>query len=455
VAAPDNPLDTVPLDDRFQIVRAFENNLRTPYVQNWNLSIQRELSTGATLSVRYVGSKGTKLIRSVDINETNIFENGIRDAFVATQNGQNAPILDTIFRGLNLGNGRVNGVTVTGSAGVRTYAQTRQFLANNDAGGFADYLNTTADFTGTRGGLLTRAGLPDNWVTANPQFYAAHDVGNFANSTYHSLQLELNKRFGAGWTLDSNYTWSRTLGEDEGDSQDLHSDYRDARDRHLDKRLLAFHRTHILRNSGLWELPFGPQRLFFAGNHGALSRLAANWQMGFIFNVFSGDPLGVFTETTAFNNLADTAVAVGNLPKSVGKVTRTSNGVVYFNNLQQIDDPTIKSLTPLQSLSAASTMKAITDARGNLLLVNPKPGQLGNVSPSYLAGPGSFRFDMNLMKRVRIAEMKDLEIRADAINILNTPQFGDPITDIDSTDFGRITSSSGERIIALQMRLNF
>lgn len=455
LATSDKPLATVPLDERFQIVRTFDDHLRTPYIQNWNLTIQRDLPAGMILDVHYVGSKGTKLIRSADINELNIFENGILDTFRAVQTGSSAPLLDAIFRGLNLGLGRVNGTTVTGAASVRQFSNTRSFFANNDAGGFADYLNSTADFTGVRGGLLTRAGLPDNWIVANPQFSGAHFVGNFANSTYHSMQLNLSKRFGSGWTLQSNYTLSRTLGEDEGDSQDLHSDYRNARNRHLDKRLLDFHGTHVFRNSGFWELPIGPDGRFLRGTRGLLGHVLEKWQVGGIFNMFSGTPIGLFTDTRAFNQLTDTAVAVGNLPKSSGTVTRTTNGIVYFNDLKQIPDPAIQGLTTLQSLGSASTLKAITDASGNRLVVNPVPGQLGNMSPSYLQGPGSFRFDVNLIKKLALREHKEIEIRADAINVLNTPQWGNPNTNINSTDFGRITSADGNRIIALQVRVSF
>jgi hypothetical protein len=451
----DKPLETVPITDRSQIVRTFDDHLRTPYVQNWNLTIQRELPSDMLLDVRYVGSKGTKLIRSADINEDNIFENGIRDGFVAAQSGASSTLLDTVFRGLNLGLGRVNGTTITGAASARTFSNTRSFFANNDAGGFADYLNTTADFTGVRGGLLTRAGLPANFIVGNPQFSGAHFVGNFANSTYHSMQINLEKRFASGSILQSNYTFSRTLGEDEGDSQDLHSDYRNARNRHLDKRLLGFNLVNVFRNSGMFELPFGPDHRFLAKNGRIVSRFVEKWQLGAIFNLFSGQPIGLTTDTTAFNALTDTARLVGKLPKSTGTVTRTSNGIVYFANLRQIDDPAIQSLTSSQSLASASTMKAITDVSGNVLLVNPSPGQLGNTSPSYLQGPGSFRLDLNLIKKVRVAEGKELEVRGDAINLLNTPQFGNPETNINSLDFGRITSSSGERIIALQMRLSF
>jgi carboxypeptidase family protein len=448
------PLETVPVTDRAQTVRAFDNNLRTPYVQNWNLTIQRALPGNFTLDVRYAGSKGTKLLRTVNLNEVNIFENGILDAFKITQGGGNAPLFDRLFNSFNLGLGPIDGRTITGSASLRVYPTTRGYLANNDVGAFADFVNrVTAD--GQRGGVLRIAGLPENWIVANPQFAAANLVGNFANSTYHSFQLSANRRFSNGWTLNSNYTWSRTLGEEEGSSQDLLNSYRNGRDRKIDKRLLGFHRTHIFRNSGSWELPFGNGHKFLSGN-GVLPRLLGGWQIGGIFNLFSGAPIGLSAQVSSFNQFVDnTPVLVGPLAKSAGKVKRTDNGVVYFDGFTQTPDPAISGLTSAQLLSQRSTLKAIVDPSGKLIAVNPVPGTLGSMSQTYLEGPGAFRFDMNLLKHIRIREGIEFILRADAINVLNSPQFGNPNTDINSTSFGRILSADGNRIVVLSARLNF
>lgn len=89
------PLDVAPLDDRTQLLRAYDDHLRTPYIQNWNAGLQRQLTRNTVLDVRYVGSKGTRLIRSADINEVNIFETGILEAFRITQAGGNSPLLDS------------------------------------------------------------------------------------------------------------------------------------------------------------------------------------------------------------------------------------------------------------------------------------------------------------------------------------------------------------------------
>src|SRR6266516_1059709 len=453
--APDaEPLAIVPFTDRLQTVRAFDNNLRTPYIQNWNFTIQRQLPGNLVVDFRYVGSKGTKLIRSVNVNEVNIFENGILDAFKTTQTGGTAPLLDRLF-------GQFSG-RASGSAFVRSFSTTRGYLANNDVGDFADFINA-ATVGDERGALPRLAGFPENWIVVNPQFAASEFTGNLANSTYHALQLNANKRFGKGWTLLSNYTWSRALGEEVGEAQKARlggqvflRSYRDGRDRHLDKQLLDLHRTHVFRNSGIYELPFGPGHKFLSGSGPFVARLVGGWQIGGIFNLFSGEPIGLATQVTSFNQtIRNTPTLVGVLPKSAGQVRRVSDGVVYFADLKQVSDPAVTGLTSMQALSAASTLKAIADASGKIIAVNPAPGTVGYLSQTYLEGPDSFRFDANLIKRIPIRESTELLIRGDFINLLNSPQFDDPNTNINSPSFGRITTAGGERIIVLSMRLNF
>jgi len=451
----EQPLETVPLTDRFQTVRSFDTNLRTPYVQNWNLTIERQLPGDFGLELRYVGSKGTKLLRSVDINEVNIFENQILDAFQVTQAGGSAPLFDRIFNGLNLGLGRVNGTTVRGSASLRALQDTRAFLAFNSAGAFAEYLNSTADFTGVPGGLVRRAGLPENFIVANPQFGEAVLTGNLANSTYHSFQVEVEKRFSKGWTLQSNYTWSKALGEEEGDSQDLQNSYRNGRDRHADKRILGFNRSHIARTNGTVELPFGPGRRFLGNSAGKLASLTEHWQIGTIFNLFSGPPLGFDSGVQSLNQFADnTPTLVGPLPAK-GHVQRGSNGATFFAGLKTVPDPAIQSLTNAQGLAESSKLQAIANGSGNLIMVNPTPGRLGNLAPYVMEGPGTIQLDANVLKRFEIREGRTVEIRADFLDVLNKPQFASPNTDINSTDFGRITSAVGNRVIVLGARINF
>ncbi len=117
--------------------------------------------------------------------------------------------------------------------------------------------------------------------------------------------------------------------------------------------------------------------------------------------------------------------------------------------------PSIALLTPSQLLNARSTLKAIADSSGKPIVVNPMPGALGSLSETTIEGSGAFRLDVNLIKKIKFHEGKELQFRADAINLLNSPQFGFPDLNINSTTFGRVTDAGGNRMIALSTRISF
>ena len=145
----------------------------------------------------------------------------------------------------------------------------------------------------------------------------------------------------------------------------------------------------------------------------------------------------------------------GDFPKDIGKVTKLSNGVTYFPGLVQITDPALAGVSPLNALSGAFSNKAITDSEKRLLLVNPAPGQVGNLGLRWIEGPALLGLDMDLIKRVRITESKEFELRVDSVNVLNRPQWGDPVVNLNSSSFGRITSATGTRRFVINARLNF
>jgi carboxypeptidase family protein len=457
-----NPLDPIPLTDRTQTIRAYDANLRTAYTQNWNLTIQRELYKDFLLDVRYVGSKGSKLVRGANINEANIFTGAfgetLLDAFNAVRAGGESVLLDRLFNGVRLDGRVVNGATVRAGAGLRNDTNTRTFFAQGNVGQFATFLNNTPNF-GPRGSLFRNAGLPENWILANPQFAAASLTGNFANSTYHSLQIELNKRFSYGLALQSNYTWSKALGEEEGSGQEQRDDYRTLRNMRLDKRLLSFSTPHIWRTNVVYALPFGPGQKLLGNSHPVISRLVEGWQISTIYNVFSGSPINLTANVSSFNQNTDgTPTLVGSFAPDLGKARKVDNGVVYFSGLKSVEDPSVAGITNSQTLQSRSTLRAIADESGNLLLVNPTPGRLGSLPQFYIYGPGSFQLDISLVKRVRIREGINFEFRVDAIDALNSPQWNNPTAanlDINSNNFGSITGATGSRVVVLSARINF
>jgi hypothetical protein len=68
-------------------LRVFDSGLRNQYYQNWNLSIQREITRDSVVSVRYIATKGTKLLSGVNLSSDVIGSNGFLSAFNVTRAG--------------------------------------------------------------------------------------------------------------------------------------------------------------------------------------------------------------------------------------------------------------------------------------------------------------------------------------------------------------------------------
>jgi hypothetical protein len=465
LAIPFAPLTPPAIDgSRAESMQAYADNRVSPYIQNFTLEVQHSLASDLLLSVAYVGTKGTKLLGGLPVNVVNINAAGpsgetLLQAFETTRRGGDSALFDQLLRGLSLpgGGGTINGTTVRGSAALRASTATRSFIANGNVGALANYFNTNATVVpGKGGGIIRNSGLfPENWIVTNPQFAQATIQQNPSSSTYHSLQVQVTKRLSRGFTSQTAYTWSRTLGTPEGEQGTLAP--RDPRNLALDKSLLGFHRTHALTSNGTLELPFGPNRWLFSNASGWVQRLTERWQFGAIFGWTSGSPLTITAPVSTLwqTTGGNTPMLVGSLPNSTGRVTRVNNGVVYFDGFRQITDPGAATVTTANGLNNQYNLFAIADAQGSPVLVNPVAGQAGNLGRNILEGPGRLTLDANLIKRIRVDEARELELRVDSTNILNRPNFGNPTTNINSTDFGRITTASGARRFTVSARLNF
>ncbi len=375
------PLQPIPLTDRTQDLYLFDTNYVIPYIQNFNFELQRELSKDLSFDIRYVGTKGSKLYAGQSINEVNIFDNGILNAFNVTRNGGNDPLFDKMLAGLNVaGFGVVNGTTLTGSAALRQNTTTRSFIANGNVGALANYLNTNPFASGVPGGLLRNGGLPDNLIVANPQFLNVEMSSNPGSSTYHSMVTQLTKRFSHSFSNQVSYTWSRSLGEFDSDGGRNTTDFSifrviDPRNRRENKTLVN-HRTHDIRSNGTWQLPFGPQRSFLGNTNGIVARLVERWQLGGIFSWTSGAPLTILSgRSTITGGTTITPDIAGSFPKNTGGVVKVSNGVSYFSGLTQVADPDKANVTTLQS-----TQSSFTGRRSQIrkaiffLLIRPRAG---------------------------------------------------------------------------------
>lgn len=85
----------------------------------------------------------------------------------------------------------------------------------------------------------------------------------------------------------------------------------------------------------------------------------------------------------------------------------------------------------------------------------PAPLTGGNAAPYDIYGPGNSTLDAALFKTFRFTERFNLEFRLEAFNAFNKVQLGSPDTNMQDSNFGQITSSSGERHAQVSLRLHF
>jgi hypothetical protein len=452
------PLTAPPINDNVTGGQTFltaNNGLKQPYIQNFNASLAREIARGLTVDVRYVGSKGTKLLQGSNINEIDTINNGILQAFETTLSGGNSPLLNQIFNGLNVPNvGVVNGSTITGSMAMRQNSTLYAYLLANNVGGFGTLIASSTFITGIRGGLIKNSGLPANFVVANPQFGAVDYISNFSNSTYESGQVEVNKRFSGGLQVQATYVRSKALGSYDGNQQSQVTSFNTLRNESLSKQLLSFDTPNVWRTSAIFDVPLGPDRKFLRGSHGVLAHIVEKWQTAVIFNKLSGAPTNFTVTGETFNGLTSTSVVNGPVP--TGSVHVVGNNVEYFpSGYTQVPDPSIQNLP--SSLQSLSSLLAIKGPNGQIAVQNPLLGTIGGTNQTIYRGLGSYTFNMQLSKSILLSREHNVRmtLRADAINLLNSPIWSTPSLNINSTSFGQITSASGTRNVVLGARIDF
>jgi len=464
------PEVVVPSFQRSFMQNFFSPDYVTPYIMTTTLGITRSLPGGLIADVRYVGTRGVKLHSSINYNEPDFRMNGLMGALNVTRAGGDDPMFDRMFRGLNFGTAAaplIVGTQITGSEALRRNATFRTNLANGDFRAVANSLNTAnigvnipAGET-IAGATLRSSGLfPENFIVANPQFGTMEMRWNAENSQYHSMQTQVTKRTASGMTYQGTWTWSRSTGAGTAASTGggPTATYRDFLNRRADYSVHTFHRLHDFRGYGTYELPFGPGKLLGGNSSGIVARLIEGWQFGTIFNLTTGSPLNVGAGTTI--NTTGTPDLVGDFPRT-GKVVwdGTTFGNYFSEPFYRVTDPACQGVPAggAANLRSFCTNSAIsTDSAGqNIILRNAAPGQLGSLGLRPIYGPGSWDFDANLQKRIRIAETRSLTVRINASNILNHPTPGNPNLNINSGTFGEITTKTGSRTLSGQLRLEF
>jgi hypothetical protein len=448
------PTFSIPRTDRDNFVLnpnnglwAIDQDLRVPYVQQWNAGFEREIARNTAIEFRYQGNHAVKVWRANNFNEVNIFENGFLQEFLNAQNNL------AIFRAANPNCGQsgqpacsFRNAGLPGQVNLPTFAtlfgsptstlfNNTTFLTQLDSNQVGATANTLAFNTAF---FTTRNNLPQNFFVMNPNAATATLLTNDSMSNYHALQIMLRRRFSAGLQFQADYTFSKALTNApaaQGNNQSTLTSWRTLRNKQLDYMRADFDQTHRFIANGVYELPFGRGRTWFSNANGFVDRVIGGWSIGSIVTWSTRPPWAIYSNRATvnqFNAGSNPANLVGMtfqefVNNHVG-IYRRPEGLYFIN----------PDLDPLEVFGP------------------PAPGEFGNFPVASINGPQYFNVDMSITKRIPVTEGLRLELKTTFINLLNHPNFvfGDQI--FDSATFGRITAQSGSsRIIHFMGSVRF
>ncbi len=418
--------------------------LRNPYVQQWNLSVQRELKN-FVFDMRYVGNHGVKLYRSYDLNQVNVVGSGFLDDFKRAQNNGNLALAATgsyspVYNANIAGSQPLPVFAKLTGGGTLTNATNVNLIRQGQVGTLA-----TSYITARQSGTVP--------LQFNNQILAANYLTNYSNSTYNAAQFDVTRRTRNGLSMQVNYTFSKALSDASGDGQTRVEPFLDFNNAKLEKSRAPFDITHAFKANGLYELPFGVGKRWM--RTGVLARAIGGWSTSGVVTWLSGNPFtiysgrGTLNNTTtnginpSLNNTAVTSLTAGQLNDVVG-FYMTGNGPYMIAQ---------GALNPADKRGVAPDGSASFQGQ---VFSNPTAGTLGNLQRRMFSGPTSFNLDAGIQKKVNITERQFVELRAEGFNFLNHPTFYIGDIDINSTTFGKIGSSlNGRRVFQFTLQYRF
>jgi hypothetical protein len=369
-------------------VLGVDRHIRTPYVTNWNIGVQRAVNSNLSLDVAYVGNHATKLVGITDLNQPQLV-NGFSPGW---------------------GNPNVNG----------TPAQ--QCIASAATG----YDNCSPD------SAAEVAARPFN--AKFPYLGYIYWLSNSNFSNYNGLQASLTQRSVHGVSFVAGYTFAHALGE----SPDNWSFLAPIDSNHV-RNLYGssqFDIRHHFTFSVTYALP----------SVKAPAQLLSGWSINSIVNLQSGAPWGINDATTDFSGTGEIANVstigeqwnfYGNpsdfkTTKSLINTNDGLGGIPYFDGSDAHPFPAacMSRAQAMGPLGVAALTNLGCYARGNSVLVPPAFGSYGTTGPSIFRSFGYYNVDLSITKAFKFRERISMQFRSEFFNILNHPNiantFGGP-----------------------------
>jgi len=330
-----------------------DQNLRTPYMENYNLNLQQELTRHMVLQIGYVGSQGHKLLRFRDINQPSL-----------------ALIQQTDYAAFPSGC-----LSPTGSCVQRLLAAT------------------------------------------SPFFYINYEEAS-GNSIYDSLQTSWRINDWHGLTSTVNYTWSHSI-DDSSDGEDYVPNAAQPDNSLAVNRLNRGNSNFDVRNRVAWNFIYQ-----FPNSKGNLQRLRNGWGLNGIVTVQSGQPFQLNYNFEGDYNGTGEGFA---RPDVVGPIVYHANDPNNFLNLTAFAVPCLLSGGTADvncQLVAPGTTTICTTSGIGPNCINSM--HFGNEGRNSLLGPHFRQMDFSVFKNTAITERMKLELRFEAYNLFNHPNFANP-----------------------------
>ncbi len=313
---------------------------------------------------------------------------------------------------------------------------------------FATNLVNQAAF---RANALT-AGLPANFFVANPGLLGgASFTSNTGYNRYDSGVVELTRRLSKGLLLHGSYTYAKGYTSERFSLRQLRV-----------KGLTALNR-HTFKADWVYELPFGHGKSLFSDSGRVMERLVGGWEFRGTMRLQSGIPLD-------FGNVNLVGMTHQQLQDAFKLRFDDTNKKIFFLP-QDIIDNTVKAF----NVSATDPSGYANGNKPTGRYLAPANGPTcaqvvtGDcaITDLIVAGNWFTRFDLSAVKKVKITERANFELRAEFLNAFNSPNFNigsTNFTNFSSLNWGQVTSAfrdtsnsndPGGRVIQIVARINF
>jgi hypothetical protein len=492
-AAPFPNTPSYPLTFRFgsDLANVFDSKIKTGSVASFSLGYQREIDRDTVVEIRYMGNRGIKLWRQHNINEVNTIENGFAAEFrLAQQNlyaniaagrtpvsfayfgpgtGTNPlPIILSYFN-MAASYDPVNPARYLAANFTNTDLVAQLSANNPQVIAFA-----TSSFASNLGrhtnGIAN--GRPANFFYVNPATGpgGAWIVDNSADSSYDAGVIEFRRRLSNGLRIQASYVYSKALSDSFQSNTDILADFvhRDF-GRKLARNVAVFDTRHQFKFDATFDLPFGRGARFLSNADGVAGALVGGWSILPVIRWQSGSPFSL-------GNVQLVGMTAKDLQKAI-KVRKGPNVVTFLPddiilNTQRAFDIIVNGSGGYGTTYGGPPTGRFIAPAGYGNCHSRYAGECG-FSNLILYGPGFFKFDAALTKKITFGERRSVDIRATFLDILNRPNFriggwaGDVVSStVGVSTFGQLpsgsayqdlstTNDSGGRLIDLMIRFRF